>query len=175
MAIQTTDIFIVQRSGTQYQMTADQIADFVGAIKDYSVADIVARDALSNLNIGDRVFVTDATADATVDAGWAVYRVQSTGPNVFEKIQEQESLDIAISGSDLSYTPAPGQGTIVNSGGNNAVIPLASSINAGLMPPAAFDAVHDAATAGLTPGTNPINVAGNQQITFDIAQLDPLP
>jgi len=178
MALITNDLFIVERGGVQYKMTADQIAEFVGAIQDVTAADIAARDAIgaSVLNVGDRVFVVDASADASVDSGWAVYRVSSTGPYVFDKIQEQESLDISVSGSDLGYTAAPGQGTVTNTGGTNSILPLASAINAGLMPPAMFANNHGAASSGLTPATNPVVVnAGNQQVTFNVTQLATLP
>lgn len=181
--LQNTDLFIVERGGLQYRMTADEVAQFVGAIKDYTAATIPARDAGTlipsgvPIKAGDRIFVTDATADATVDAGWAVYRVVSISPDVFEKIQEQESLDLVITAAtDLSYTPSPGQGTVVSSTGNDAVIPLADATNAGLMSPGAFNNIHVPALAGLTAATNPVNVNGaNQQITFGIAQLTPLP
>lgn len=96
MALQASDIFIVQRGGTLYKLTATEIADFVGAIRDYTVSDIAARNALTGLEVGDRVFVVDAASDATVDAGWAIYRVQSTGPTVFFKIQEQEGMDLVV-------------------------------------------------------------------------------
>ena len=80
MALANTDLFIVERGGAQYKMTANQIADFVGAIRDFTVADIAARNLLTGLKVGDRVFVTNATGDSTVTSGWAVYRVASIGP-----------------------------------------------------------------------------------------------
>lgn len=178
MALQSTDLFIVERSGVQYKMTSDQIADFIGAVRDYTAANITARNALTGLAVGDRVFVTDASTEADVDAGWAVYRVQSTGPNVFEKIQEQESMDIVVTGgtTNLDYTPGPASGTITNDNGDNAVIPLADATNAGLMPPAMFADSHPAASSGLTAAANPVVVnVGNQQITFNVTQLDTLP
>lgn len=176
MPLQNTDLFIVERSGVQYKMTADQIAEFVGAVNDFTAADITARDALSSLKVGDRVFVTDASADATVDAGWAVYRLQSTGPDVYEKIQEQESLDLVITAAtNLSYTAAPASGTVVNDNGDDAVIPLVDGTNAGLASPQMFNDSHVAATAGLTAATNPVNVSAGQVATFGITQLDTLP
>lgn len=96
MALQVSDLFLVERAGVQYQMTANQIADFVGAVRDFTVADIAARNLLIGLKVGDRVFVTNATADSTVTSGWAVYRVASIAPIVYQKIQEQESMDIVI-------------------------------------------------------------------------------
>ncbi len=175
MALQSTDLFIVERAGVQYQMDANQIADFVGAVRDYTVADIAARDALSNLKIGDRVFVTDASSEGDVDSGWAIYRVASIGPNVFEKIQEQESMDIVVSGAtNLSITRDAVSVTVESDTGTNAVIPLADVTNAGLMSPSAFNNIHAPATTGLTAASNPINISG-QELTFGITQLTALP
>ena len=64
----------------------------LGSIK-YTVADITARNSLTGLKTGDLVFVTDATTDATVNRGWAIYRYSTTRPN-WLKIAENESLDV---------------------------------------------------------------------------------
>ena len=176
MALQNTDLFILERAGVQYKMTANEIADFVGAVNDSTASNIVGRDALTNVKIGDRVFVTDASADPSVDSGWAVYRVQSITPNVFEKIQEQESMDLTIvANTNLGYTAAPASGTITNDNGTTATIPLADSTNSGLMSPAAFDDIHPLATSGLTAASNPVNITASQEITFSITQLTDLP
>ncbi len=177
MALQSTDLFIVERAGVQYNMTADQIADFVGAVNDVTAADIPARDALTGLRVGDRVFVTDATADVSVDTGWAVYRVQSIAPIVYEKIQEQESMDLSISVStNLGYTPGAASGVVTNDNGTGATIPLADGTNAGLASPQMFTNSHPAASSGLTSASNPINIVGATQVaTFNITQLTALP
>lgn len=179
MALQNADLFIVERAGVQYKMTADQIADFVGAVRDETVADIAARDALTNADIkpGDRVFVTDASADANVDSGWAIYRVVSTGPNVFEKIQEQESMDVVIDNTtNLGYTASAASGTITSDTGTDAIIPLVDGTNAGLASPQMFNDSHVPAVTGLTAASNPINiVAATQELTFGITQLTALP
>ena len=122
MALQNSDLFIVERAGERYNMTADQIADFVGAVRDFTAPDLAGRDALTDPFVGDRIFVTDASADPDVDAGWAIYRLQSVGPNVYEKVQEQESMDVLIS-VDLGYTAGATSGTITNTAGASAVIP----------------------------------------------------
>ena len=67
-------------------------------IKDYKVANISNRGSLTGLRVGDRVFVEDATDDATVRLGWANYRVETISPTTFIKIQEQESMDFTIGG-----------------------------------------------------------------------------
>lgn len=174
MALQNTDLFIVERAGVQYKMTAEQIADFVGAVRDYTVADIAARNALTGLNEGDRVFVTDASADATVDAGWAVYRFNGTN---YEKIQEQESMDLVIQAStNLGITQTGASITITNDTGTDAVIPLADGTNAGLMSPTQFNNQHVPVVMGLTTASNPLNIVpATQELTFGITQLTALP
>ncbi len=179
MPLNQTDEFIIQRGSAQYRMTADQIALFVGAIKDYTAADLVERDHLEdfeNIKVGDRIFVVDATLDPSVLNGWAVYRVASVGPTVFDKIQEQEGMDVTVTGSNLAYSSAPNQGTITNSGGDDVTLPVVDGTNAGLATPAMFANNHTPASAALTAQTNPVIVnADSQQVSFDISQLLPLP
>ena len=177
MTLQNTDLFIVERGSQQYQMTADQIADFLGAVRDFTASNIVGRDALADLQIGDRVFVTDATADSTVEAGWAIYRVSTTGPITFDKIQEQESMDMSVVASvDLSFAASPTGGTVNNSAGNNAIIPVVNATNAGLATPSMLANSHVAASASGTASTNPVVVDGpSQGISLNISQLLPLP
>lgn len=175
MALQNTDLLLVERSGVKYQMTADQLADFLGAVKDYSVSDIAARDALTDLKVGDRVFVADATADATVEIGWAIYRVNAVGPITYGKIQEQESLDVVVGNSDLGYTASATEGVVTNSNGTSATIPAVTITNAGLATPAMLAASHQPATATGTSATNPIVIGANQELSFSIGNLTTLP
>lgn len=181
MPLNNTDLLLVERSGVQYHMTADQLADFVGAVRDYSAVDISGRDAGSltptgTLKAGDRVYVGDASDDPDVGAGWAIYRVMSVSPTVYERISEQESLDIVAVATNLLFLETPTGGTITNTGGTDAQIPFAGSGGAGLMSAAQFNQLHQAAFAGGTPATNPVNInAGTQSVTLNIAQLDPLP
>lgn len=67
-------------------------------IKDFKVADIDARGLLTDLKVGDRVIVEDATDDVTVRLGFAIYRVETISPITYIKIQEQESMDFTIGG-----------------------------------------------------------------------------
>jgi len=177
MALQTTDLFIVERAGVQYKMTATQIADFVGAIRDFTAADIPARNALTGLKVGDRVFVTNATGDATVASGWAIYRVSSIGPVVYEKVQEQESMDLIINAvTNLTATISASSIVINSDTGTDATIPLATASLAGLASPSMFTNEHVKAVAGLTAASNPVNVnSTTQAITFGITQLTALP
>lgn len=192
MAINSTDLFIIERSGVNYSATANDISNFVQTqigTSEYEVADIPARNALTGLTLGDTVFVTDATGDATVDAGWALYRWMGSA---FTKIAEEESLDIVIANTDLSYVASPTQGVIQSSTGNNATVPAADATNAGLMVPAQFnkltnitvtspvdlDAINTASHAAVTlagnVNNNPLTLAG-QEMGFSISQLTACP
>lgn len=178
--LQNTDLFIVERAGVQHSLTADEVRIFVGAVADHTATDIADRDASYGsapaVKVGDRVFVVDASGDSTVTAGWAVYRVASLAPATYNKIQEQEGLDIVIAPTNLAAVPSPTGVQVTSSTGSPAALPLADVTNAGLMSPAQFANQHVKALAGLTPGTNPVVVdATTQAVTFNIAQLAPLP
>lgn len=105
--------------------------DALGTVE-HTAADITARDALTGLIVGDRVFVTDASADATVDAGWAVYRVQTTAPT-FLKMAEQESLDVAIVANLSAGTVDGTTYEVAIDTGTNITLPGANATEAGLM------------------------------------------
>lgn len=144
MAVQGSDRFMISRAGVLYKITATDLLSYVeGQIgtAQYRVADITARNALnSSLSIGDRVMVDDATGDATVTSGWAIY--QWLASNTWRKIAEQESLDLTVGGAtNLGYVAAAGQGTVTSDTGNDAVLPLVTGVNAGLMAPADKDKV----------------------------------
>lgn len=68
------------------------------------VADIAARNALV-LTVATMVMVKDASADATVDAGAALY-VFEPGPDTYTKIAEYESLDLAVAWNNISGKPS---------------------------------------------------------------------
>lgn len=180
MALQNTDLFIVERAGVQYKMASDQIADFIGAVRDLTAVtynDMLADSFIGGqtAKVGDKVFIADASDDPSVDTGYAGYRVDSVFPITVTKIYEQESMDLVINTpSNLGYTPTPNQGTITNDNGTAAVIPIVNVTNAGLATPQMFADTHIPATTGLTAGANPINISG-QELTFGIDQLTPLP
>jgi len=189
MALQSSDNFIIERGGNVFRTLASDIRDYleaeIGAVATYDVADITARNALAGLNIGDRVFVIDASADATVDVGWAIYVWRGSA---FTKVAEEEGLDLVTGGTDLSYTASATQGVVVSSSGSDATIPASTGTNAGLMVPAQFDklgnltvtaatdldairtASHAAVTLAGTTSTNPLTISG-QAVGFSISQL----
>ena len=169
MALTSGDLFIVERSGVQYKMNADQLQTFVRA--NTLVADITARDALTVVT-GHRVYVLDASGDATVDAGGAFYVWDGTA---YQKIAEDESFDVTIAPTDLGYTPSPTNGLITSSTGTDATIPVVNSTNAGLATPAMFNNSHVAASSAGTSSTNPVTVNGSQQVGFSISNLSALP
>ena len=174
MALQGTDQFIIERSSTVYSVLGSDVLAYIQAnigSSEYDVADITARNALSGLSTGDRVFVVDASADSTVDSGWAIYIWRGSA---FTKVAEAEMLDITAGGADLSYTASATQGVVVSSSGINATLPAANGTNAGLMLPAQFTALHAAVTRGGTTNNNPIVVTG-QVLTFSISNLTAAP
>lgn len=67
-------------------------------------ADITARNALSSLDRNFIVLVTNATGDATVKAGAAMYAFNNT-TNVFTKISEYESMDLSMDWSTIVNKP----------------------------------------------------------------------
>lgn len=165
-----TDLFIVERGGVQYQMNSDLLKVFLQS--NYITADITARDGLS-LDVGDEVYVVDASADATVSAGGAKYIYDGTN---FIKTAEDESMDVVIAPTDLSYTASPTGGLIENTSGSGAPIPIVDATNSGLATPQMINDSHVKAFAALTPATNPVLVNSlNQEIGFSISGLNPLP
>jgi hypothetical protein len=193
MAIQSSDNFIIDRGGTAFRALASDLRDYVeseiGTVAAYDVADIAARNALTGLNPGDRVFVVDATGDSTVDSGWAIYVWRGSA---FTKTAEEEGLDVVAGGANLSYTASPTQGIVVSSSGTDATLPAANATNAGLMVPSQFtkltnltitqpvdldaveSAVHPAVTLSGTTTTNPLTLSG-QAVGFSISQLSLAP
>lgn len=192
MALQGSDNFIIERGGNVYRTLSSDILAYIEeniGTTQFEVADIAARNALSNLSLGDRVFVVDASGDATVDAGWAIYVWRGAA---FTKVAEEEGMDVVAGGASLSYTPAPTQGTVTSSSGTDAVIPAGDGTNAGLIVPAqvgklghltvtaATDldsirtASHSAASLSGTTNTNPLTLSG-QAFGFSISQLSLAP
>lgn len=192
MAVLGTDLAIIERSGVVYQATIADVSDYIQSnigTSEYEVADIAERNALTGLSLGDTVFVTDGSGDATVDAGWAIYRWMGAA---YQKIAEEESMDIVVAGADLAYVASPTQGVVTSSSGNNATIPAADATNAGLQTPAQFTklsniavtapvnldtlatASHDAVTLAGSTNNNPLTLSG-QVAGFSISQLSVLP
>jgi hypothetical protein len=192
MALQGSDYFLINRAGVHYKLLASDILAYISGnigSTEFDVANIAARNALTGMTTGDRVFVADATGDATVSAGWAIYAWRGSA---FTKIAEQEGLDVTVAGTNLTYTAAPTNGTVVSKTGNDATLPLADATNAGLLASAPFtklgfltvagntdlDAIraasHAAATTQGTATTNPVTLTG-QAIGFSISNLASAP
>jgi hypothetical protein len=192
MAVQGSDYFIVERGGVVYNTLASDILTYMQAnlgTTEYDVADIAARNALTGTTTGDRVFVVDASADATVTSGWAIYVWRGVG---WTKVAEAEGLDVIAGGADLAYTQSATQGVVTSSSGTDATLPAANGTNAGLMLPAQvtklgfvtvtattdLDAIrgasHAAVTLAGTTNTNPLTLAG-QALGLSISQLTAAP
>ena len=104
MPLQGSDALPISRAGTNYKILGSDILAYVQSnvgTGEYVVADITARNALNaNMTLGDRVIVNDATGDATVTAGWAIYVWMAA--NTWRKVAEQEGLDVVVGGADLT-------------------------------------------------------------------------
>jgi hypothetical protein len=195
MSVQGSDYLMVSRGGNLYKVLASDVLAYVQSstgTAEYRVANIAERNALdSSMSAGDRVMVDNATADATVSSGWALYQWLSSG--VWRKIAEAESLDITVGGTtNLAYSAGATNGVVTSDTGTDATIPAANGTNAGLMLPAQFnkltnlgitqsvdlDAVeaasHAAVTLGGSGSTNPLTLSG-QQLGFSIANLTSAP
>ena len=68
--------------------------DALDTLTSIGAADIAARDALT-VQPGDLVYVMDASADPTVDAGAALYRRNDANTG-YDKLTEFESLDVSV-------------------------------------------------------------------------------
>ena len=75
------------------------------------VADITARNALNTKNYNFTVLVVDATGDATVASGAALYAFRNSD-NAFIKVAEYESMDATISWTAISGRPSSTPGAI---------------------------------------------------------------
>lgn len=106
------EIYVVHDDGTTVRSTLTR--GQVQAMIDAAVAsasgggtiivdDVAARDALTPDN-AQRVFVVDATADASVDAGGAEYMWREAS-NAWIKISETESQDLVLAWASLSGKP----------------------------------------------------------------------
>ncbi len=193
MALALTDWVAVSRGGQVYKGTLSSfinlVTDNIGTTEQ-SVADITARDALSGQTLGDRVIVDDASADATVTAGWAIYTWNGSN---WVKVAEEEGLDIVLTHTDLGISLTATTATITNTDGTDTTIPLADATNAGLFSPSEKAKVsnllvttqvdlddlnaksHLAVTTSGSQQTNPIVVDSNQVLSFNIENLDTLP
>ena len=69
-----------------------------------NVADIAARDALTNVADGVQVRVLDASADQSVGSGWALYVYDATNTQ-WVKLAEQEGLDFTTEWSNIQNKP----------------------------------------------------------------------
>ena len=79
--------------GTNGKIPSNLVDIPKGTTTNYERATYADLSDIGSPNAGDTCFVSDATGDSTVAAGWAIYRYNGTA---WEKIQEKEGLDIVI-------------------------------------------------------------------------------
>ena len=110
--VQTVGEQVIVDTNSDLQTALTNIrASIAGKNETYVVADMTARAALTNLKVGDRAWVIDASADSTVASGAAYYLVQSitTGENptpTWVKVAEAESMDVTVSWADIANKPS---------------------------------------------------------------------
>ena len=100
---------------TTHKVLLSALPDTVRAGVTY-VADITARDALSAEQKKSLAFVIDATGDATVTRGAAMYgwdASANSGAGEWIKIAEVESLDLNVAEIECSYTNAQAAGAVM--------------------------------------------------------------
>jgi hypothetical protein len=68
------------------------------------VANIAARDVLASANFNQLVLVVDATGDATVSSGSALYYFNNAD-NSFSKVAEYEAMDLVVTWAGISGRP----------------------------------------------------------------------
>ena len=113
------------------------------------------------LELGD---LDDVAVDGVVDEQVLVYNA------VQGKWVPASAASLAVD-VDLGYTPAPDKGTVTNTAGDDAELPLVNATNAGLMSPADFEKLEDVTEIG--DGTLTIkDVNGDALGTFTANQVD---
>ena len=68
------------------------------------VPNIAARDALASVNRNQLVLVTDATGDASVTAGAALYAFRNSD-DTWHKVSEYESMDVVMDWANIANKP----------------------------------------------------------------------
>lgn len=97
---------------------------------------------ISEINTaGNKALITKEYADANYNNTGVTSIVAGTNVSIDTSDAQNPVINVngGINSTDLSYTAAPTQGTIVSSNGNDAVIPVADTTNAGLMPNGFFE------------------------------------
>ena len=105
-------VFLKKADGTTVSLKkeiedlAKAIEDMGGTVSGASVVyvkdDIAGRDALTDLTVGSICYVTDASADSTVDSGAASYIWDGT---TWKKLTEFESLDVILDWANIQNKP----------------------------------------------------------------------
>ena len=113
------------------------------------------------LELGD---LDDVAVDGVVDEQVLVYDANQG------KWVPASAASLAVD-VDLGYTAAPAKGTVTNTAGDDAELPLVNATNAGLMSPADFEKLEDVTEIG--DGTLTIkDVNGDALGTFTANQVD---
>ena len=105
LLLETTAAQVKMGDGVTVETRVNTLERALAANTTTRFADTIAdRDALTGMIPGDRVYVTDATGDATVLKGGATYIWM---PELrWRKLSEEESMDVVLSWDRLECKPA---------------------------------------------------------------------
>lgn len=101
--LETTAAQVITTDGTNVQTRLDALEAGLSGSGVLVVADIAARDALPDKKSGLDVWVRDATADPTVDAGAARYLYDGAA---WIKTAETESMDLVLDWALIQNKPS---------------------------------------------------------------------
>lgn len=100
----------------------------------FDAADLTDRDA--KLASGEVGFLDVVHVEDDGDGQWARYQnLGTSAAPILVKVSDQDALSAGLGATNLSYTASPTGGTVGNTSGSDAAIPLATEVNAGQMLP----------------------------------------
>lgn len=107
-------VYVTDAAGTalRHTITKSEVEAMVTAASgssNYLVSDIAARDAITTMVTTSKVYVQDASADATVDSGAAEYVYDGSA---WVKVSEAESMDLTINWADIVGAPSASSAAI---------------------------------------------------------------
>lgn len=111
-------VYVISATGVARRVHTDADIDakittaLAGVNSGTVVATIAARDAQVGVPVGRHTLVTNATADATVASGGATYVLTATGPYVWQKISETESMDVITAWASITNKPTSSAASI---------------------------------------------------------------
>jgi hypothetical protein len=144
--------------GDMYTVTVASTYNFTTGSVDLEIGDVLIAEATGTLNNSSQWTVvnknldagsiktsyesnsdTNAYTNAEVTKVGHISVTQAVNLDTMESNISNNNAKLTNVSTNLSYTAAAGQGTVVSSDGDNAVLPVANTTNAGLLEPADWD------------------------------------